>query len=60
MSFEVGEIVKLKSGGPDMTVEMVHEDLKEFDCAWFRDDKSIDSHRFYEDTIEYTATEPQE
>ena len=60
MSFEVGEIVRLKSGGPDMTVEMVHKELREFDCAWFCDDKSVKCYRFHEYMIEYTSEEPQE
>ena len=38
--FKVGDIVKLKSGGPDMTVKKVttdyrNEETDSFDCQWF-------------------------
>lgn len=38
--FKVGDIVKLKSGGPDMTVEAVdrnfnNEETGSFTCQWF-------------------------
>jgi uncharacterized protein YodC (DUF2158 family) len=31
--FQIGDVVELKSGGPDMTVESI-EDLKA-SCVWF-------------------------
>ncbi len=35
MEFKVGDIVWLKSGGPAMTVEVVHSGSGEVRCAWF-------------------------
>lgn len=34
-AFEVGDIVKLKSGGPDMTVQVVPEKGENYRCQWF-------------------------
>jgi uncharacterized protein YodC (DUF2158 family) len=33
MEFKVGDVVKLKSGGPEMTVSEVDDD--EIECVWF-------------------------
>ena len=33
MDFYAGQIVKLKGGGPDMTVERINGSV--VDCAWF-------------------------
>lgn len=36
MEFEVGDVVKLTSGGPDMTVTALHNHMREsINCAWF-------------------------
>ncbi len=37
MSFEVGAVVTLKSGGVPMTVANVHNDLGMVDCVWLHD-----------------------
>lgn len=35
-AFKVGDIVKLKSGGPDMTVRIVPDSIgKTYTCQWF-------------------------
>ena len=33
MSFQIGDVVKLKSGGPNMTVSTIKQE--EIWCAWF-------------------------
>lgn len=33
--FKVGDIVKLKSGGPEMTVQSIHEGSNNYRCQWF-------------------------
>ncbi|UKK92054.1 DUF2158 domain-containing protein [Brucella pseudogrignonensis] len=38
MSFKVGDTVRLKSGGPLMTVERINEN-KSVTCIWFQDNK---------------------
>jgi uncharacterized protein YodC (DUF2158 family) len=36
---EVGDVVTLKSGGPDMTVEAVYPDTNQVKCVWFEGGK---------------------
>jgi len=33
--FKSGEVVQLKSGGPDMTVDFVNDILQTVTCSWF-------------------------
>lgn len=33
--FGMGDVVKLKSGGPPMTIVMLRRDRKGAQCAWF-------------------------
>lgn len=42
---KVGQVVKLKSGGPLMTVYMVN-DRKEVVCHWFQADEKFQVGRF--------------
>jgi uncharacterized protein YodC (DUF2158 family) len=55
--FKVGDIVKLKSGGPEMTVEreFVNYDTKKttgrYECQWFAG-KKLESGQFQEDSLE--------
>nr|WP_279088461.1 DUF2158 domain-containing protein [Comamonas thiooxydans] len=62
--FAVGTIVKLKSGGPAMTVRNSnkHMQTKEFngtyDCQWFAGKKS-ESDRFPEDSLELVKPETE-
>ena len=53
--FAVGEIVKLKSGGPDMTVKEVitnyHDEFTgDYRCQWFAG-KKLDSGVFPEESL---------
>jgi uncharacterized protein YodC (DUF2158 family) len=62
-AFEKGTIVKLKSGGPEMTVRgAVISDrsskwLGSYDCQWFAG-KKLESGRFPEESLE-VASPPQ-
>lgn len=55
--FNVGDLVKLKSGGPDMTVRSLseHHISKEFtgvySCQWFAG-KKLDAGNFPEESLE--------
>lgn len=60
--FNVGDIVKLKSGGPDMTVQIIEKssvglsvELREFNgyytCQWFAG-KKLEKGRFPEESLE--------
>jgi uncharacterized protein YodC (DUF2158 family) len=51
--FNVGDIVKLKSGGPEMTVEDVGGDA--ISCVWFTD-AEIGRSKFLEETLQKAVT----
>jgi uncharacterized protein YodC (DUF2158 family) len=38
--FKIGQIVRLKSGGPEMTVENVYKDMS-YGCQWFAGRKLV-------------------
>lgn len=51
-SFAVGDIVKLKSGGPEMTVRMVPTDIsRSYTCQWFAG-KKLEQGNFPGDSLE--------
>jgi uncharacterized protein YodC (DUF2158 family) len=55
--FVVGSVVKLKSGGPDMTVRSTPRDSSDYyDCQWFAG-KKLESGRFPTDSLEPVKTE---
>lgn len=57
--FSVGNIVKLNSGGPDMTVKTVPEGTGTyFDCQWFAG-KKLETGRFPADSLELVKPEKQ-
>ena len=49
--FEVGTIVKLKSGGPEMTIQSFSNDGVSAYCQWFAG-KKLESGTFPEDSLE--------
>lgn len=61
--YSCGDIVKLKSGGPDMTVKDVgsHFSSKEFTgnytCQWFAG-KKLDTGSFPEESLVDVSSEP--
>jgi uncharacterized protein YodC (DUF2158 family) len=55
MNFKVGDIVKLRTGGPDMTVQVIVPDLPlgpMVSCAWFDDRKQLQQGMFAPATLE--------
>ena len=51
-NFVIGNIVKLKSGGPEMTIRTVPDTAKGYyECQWFAG-KKLESGRFPEDSLE--------
>lgn len=56
-AFKIGDIVKLKSGGPDMTVNEVHtnhvtgEPMGRYRCQWFAG-KKLDTGVFPIESLE--------
>ena len=57
--FAVGDIVKLKSGGPEMTVQTVPDSSGQYyNCQWFAG-KKLESGRFPANSLESaTAAKP--
>ena len=60
-TIEVGTIVKLKSGGPDMTVRQVQTDVYDrptgsYTCQWFAG-KKLESGGFPGDSLELVKSE---
>ena len=45
MSFQAGDVVYLKSGGPAMTVKLQNT-AGEFRCEWFQKDETLTSNLF--------------
>jgi len=54
--FETGDVVRLKSGGPKMTVQEITQDEDEYiECIWFEEgNKMMDT--FHPDTLEKIET----
>lgn len=46
--FKTGDVVKMKSGGPAMTVQCVEGEIK---CCWFQTD-SFAAHWFHREMLE--------
>ncbi|MBX3267048.1 MAG: DUF2158 domain-containing protein [Acidobacteria bacterium] len=56
-AWKIGEIVRLKSGGPKMTVkDIVDDDLGTVECEWFSKDGEIRSAIFKADTLKVSST----
>lgn len=54
--FAVGDIVKLKSGGPAMTVQLKEVNNDYYMCQWFAG-KKLENGRFKTDSLERTSLE---
>lgn len=55
--FSVGEIVKLKSGGPEMTVQIIPSSTNDqYYCQWFAG-KKLEQGRFPADSLELVPSE---
>jgi len=51
MSFNVGEVVKLRSGSPEMTVATVDESRKVVTAIWFVDGR-VEHYEFAFETLQ--------
>jgi uncharacterized protein YodC (DUF2158 family) len=49
-TLKVGDVVHLKSGGPQMTVCSIDFDKKDFKCCWFNGNK-VEKSNFPLDTV---------
>lgn len=50
MKFKIGDVVQLKSGGPEMTIDGISEDTVH--CVWFNDKDEHKMNNFHIDSIE--------
>ena len=51
LKFKIGDIVKLKSGGPEMTVQTIpYERNSRYRCQWFAG-KKLESGEFPEESL---------
>ncbi|MBI6887208.1 YodC family protein [Pseudomonas putida] len=58
MLFKVGDLVRIKSGGPVMTVQAVLKSSNLFDCQWFAG-KKLEVGRFPADSLVPVQEEKQ-
>lgn len=49
MNFQAGDVVRLKSGGPLMTITEVNGNV--ITCIWFIGDKEVEVKKFYDYTL---------
>lgn len=49
--FVIGDIVNLKSGGPEMTVRFYNKAYNRYTCQWFAG-KKLEQGEFPEDSLE--------
>ncbi len=55
--YKIGDIVKLKSGGPEMTVQVVPTERSVYyKCQWFAG-KKLESGNFQEDSLEVVESD---
>lgn len=50
-SFEPGDQVRLKSGGPEMTVEEVSEGGETLTCVWWVEKKGVFERRHFNSSV---------
>ncbi len=56
-NFNIGDVVRLKSGGPDMTVQALPNTTRRaFRCQWFAG-KKLEGGFFATETLEAVGTE---
>jgi len=51
---KIGDVVKLKSGGPKMTVVLFNVGIKRFECLWFAGEHfdKVESYYFPSDSLQ--------
>jgi len=59
-TFTAGDIVRLKSGGPKMTILGIDDDDAVFACKWFDRNGKLHSDSFPVDMIETFSPRPRD
>lgn len=57
MRFKLGDLVRLKSGGPTMTIRGIDGD--QYDCTWFNDKHIQQAGFFYDHELESAEDDPR-
>ena len=57
--FKIGDLVRLKSGGPIMTINTHSFETSLRQCVWFGEDDQIHSHDFHPDALN-SEEDPEE
>jgi uncharacterized protein YodC (DUF2158 family) len=57
---KIGDVVKLKSGSPNMTVNGFGSDTKNLQCVWFSGEHfdKVESYYFSHDSLELVKINP--
>lgn len=55
IKFELGDVVRLKSGGPEMTVVDLREGFVL--CMWYSEERRMETVDFIPESLEYAANE---
>lgn len=58
MTFNIGDIVRLKSGGPKMTILGIDGDESTYACKWFDRNGRLNRDSFQASTIEAFISRP--
>lgn len=59
-ALKIGDVVKLKSGGPTMTIHSIDKSGGWINCQWFAGDKldKLENGYFSPDSLQLVAVEP--
>ena len=57
---KIGDVVKLKSGGPDMTADGFGSDVKTLKCVWFSGEHfdKVEFYYFSHDSLQLVVAKP--
>lgn len=57
---KIGDVVKLKSSGPDMTVNKINSTTQELQCMWFSGEHfdKVESYYFSHDSLQLVEINP--
>jgi len=58
--FKLGDVVRLKSGGPWMTITYISQRDRTATCTWFIKDEEVKWHEFPFEALEYVDQGSQE
>lgn len=57
--FQVGQVVELKSGGPDMTIEKFKADDGKYFCAWIDSSGKPQGNTYFPEMLQAVDSNPE-